>query len=267
MFHYNKLLWLLKQNVKMSLCVIWEKEKGEEYYICSDTRNVKDSGNLDEKGRPIYVVVNEDSQKFVIFKNLPIVLMSTGCSEFGNEKKILTEFVSEIETKLDVSKDIENICEDIAKLFQKGLSERITQFLQDAKDWSQKKIDDVINLMSIELMLFYKDRNNNLNHKYYFIIEKEIYNDKKLSPAKLDAQCGNIYSLGNSNAISEFHLTFRKKENENGYISDLTLYIQEIFSEVYKKMCAASYPIINDKLDIVRLSRDEINLIEKNSIK
>ena len=113
-----KIMQIIKRSCEMSLCAIWEKEKGKEYYIASDTRAIDMNGNI----------LDEKRKKVIRFNNFPIVLVSTGFSSFTTRMLTLEQYILEIENEINTTMKIEEVIYCICDKMQIAMIECMENF-------------------------------------------------------------------------------------------------------------------------------------------
>ena len=237
-----KMMQIIKRNCEMSLCTIWEKEKGKEYYIASDTRAIDKNGNI----------LDEKRKKVIRFNKFPIVLASTGFSSFTIRMLTLEQYILEIENEIDATMKIEEVIYCICDKMQKAMIECMENFPDISREF-----------VSIENLFLYNNENEILP-LYRVVSLKGIYDDIYIkehgqnSPERIN----DTIILGHDNPSWKYLEMARDIDfTEDNFIA----INQSIFTEIKTHMESYGFATINDKLDVFRIDTKGIHWLEHSS--
>lgn len=236
-----KIMQIIKRSCEMSLCAIWEKEKGKEYYIASDTRAIDMNGNI----------LDEKRKKVIRFNKFPIVLVSTGFSSFTTRMLTLEQYILEIENEIDTIMKIEEVIYCICDKMQKAMIECMENFPDISREF-----------VSIENLFLYNNENEILP-LYRVISLKGIYDDIYIkghgqnSPERIN----DTIILGHDNPSWKYLEMARDIDfTEDNFIA----INQSIFTKIKTHMESYGFATINDKLDVFRIDTKGIHWLERS---
>jgi len=240
-----KLMYIIKSYCTMSLCTIWEKEKGKKYYIASDTRAIDFNGNvLDEKRR-----------KVIIFRTLPLILVSTGFASFTKSNLTMEQYLLQVENNLNFSKNIEENIYKICSKLQEGMEKCIESFPHLSKD-----------NCSMETLFLYRDNQSQKINQHYRENTLKNDNNEPLINAFSTSYpvCIDDTIILGDDMSTMFYKT--KKENQLFTNENFIPLSKALYQNVIEEMRRHKKVTVNNKLDILKVTFDEIQWLEQNSI-
>lgn len=234
-----KLLSILKQDIKMSMCIILENEN--DFYIASDTRAIDIYGNI----------IEETRQKIVPFKTLPLIIVATGISSFTKSNINLKDYISMIENNIDTTKDIYENIDFINNQLKKGINE----CLENCKE--------PINAAMEVYYLYYNGKE--IIPIYCIINNGTIITEYILQMLnqKYPKQVHNIKKIGNDDID---YLFKREMEEYNLNSGNFHNSMKDFFDLCNKEYKRIGLNYINNSLDVLKVSPNGYSWLEKNSI-
>jgi hypothetical protein len=187
----------------------------------------------------------------VPFKTLPLIIVATGISSFTKSNINLKNYVSMIESNIDIAKDIYENIDFINNQFKNGINECL------------KNCKDTINAAMEIYYLYYNGEE--IIPIYYIINNGTIiieYILQRLNQ-KYPKQVNNIKKFGNDDID---YLFKREIEKYNLNSENFKSSMKDFFGLCNKEYERIGLNYINNSLDILKVTTNNYEWLEKNSI-